>query len=184
MIAPRVAPLVGVGIVVLKSSLVLMIGWGITRALGRAPAACRHLIWLMAIVGALFAPVVDRFAPINVTVLPAPIDSPALASLDSSPIADAKPVTSREPLDVPVRIGSLRARPIGARIGWPSVLQWIGAVWSIVAIVLLVRFALGIVVVKRLVGRARVVDSADWTRVLIEAARRISVATTPRLVMS
>ena len=33
MIASLVAPLAGVGIIVLKSSLVLAIGWGITRTL-------------------------------------------------------------------------------------------------------------------------------------------------------
>src|SRR4029077_4795191 len=32
--------------------------------------------------------------------------------------------------------------------------------------------------------RARLIESGDWMRVLVEAARRISVAATPRLVIS
>jgi beta-lactamase regulating signal transducer with metallopeptidase domain len=182
VIASGVAPLAGVGIIVLKSSLVLAIGWGITRALRGAPAACRYMIWLSAIVGALFVPVVDHFAPINVTVLPAVVDSRAPAS---SALPDAAAVKRSESRDGQLPVAApVRTRTPGARTRWPSVMQSVGAVWAIVAFLLLARFALGILAVRRLVRRARVIESADWTRVLVEAARRISVAATTRLVMS
>jgi beta-lactamase regulating signal transducer with metallopeptidase domain len=177
MIASHTAPLAGVGIIVLKSSLVLAIGWGITRALSRAPAACRYMIWLSAIVGALLAPVVDHFAPIDVTVLPAVVDSSVSA------LAGAAAVTSDGSRDVqPAVAAPVRTR--GAGTQWPSVMQSMGAVWATVAFLLLARFALGIVMVRRLVRRARPIESGDWMHVLGETARRISVAATPRLVIS
>src|SRR5215831_10368284 len=180
MIASRVAPLAGVGLIVLKSSLVLAIAWGLTRALRGAPAACRHVIWLSAIVGALLVPVVGHFAPIDVTVLPVVVDSSAPAS---SALADAATVTSNESRDLQVPV-AVPARGAGARKPWPSLTQSVGAVWAAIAVLLLARFALGFVVVRRLVRRACVVESADWTRILLESAHRISVAATPRLVMS
>src|SRR5205814_9642446 len=126
--------------------------------------------------------VVDRFAPISVTVLPAVVDSRPSAA---SALADAAAVTSNESRDVQLPVGApVRPRTPGARPRWPSVMQSVGAVWAIVAFLLLARFALGIIMVRRLVRRARIIESADWTRVLVEAARRISVAATTRLVMS
>lgn len=179
MIASHVAPVAGLGIIVLKSSLILVIGWGISRALHGAPAACRYMIWLSAIVGALLAPVVDHFAPIDVTVLPVVVDSSASA------LAGAAAVTSDESRDVHLAVAApLRTRAPGARTRWPSVMQSVGAAWAIVAFLLLARFALGIIMVRRLVRRARLIESGDWMRVLAEAARRISVAATPRLVIS
>src|SRR5262249_18175725 len=127
MIASRVAPLAGVGIVVLKSSVVLAIGWGTTRALGRAPAACRYMIWLSAIVGALLVPVVDRLAPVTVTVLPAVIDS----STSSLGLTDATTVTSGESRGMERSVAaSERTGAPGARAHWPSVMQSVGAVWA------------------------------------------------------
>src|SRR4051812_22356993 len=80
------SPLAPVLIIVIKTTLLLALGAGTGRALHRGPAAARHLVWLTVIIGALLVPVVDRFLPLRLPVLPAPARTSALpAAPDVSP---------------------------------------------------------------------------------------------------
>src|SRR5262249_49584324 len=124
------------------------------------------------------------FAPINVKMLSA-LSVSRPPSPDSPPITDVADVTSGESSASHVTIAApARARTAGMNTRWRSATQWFGGVGAIVPFVLLMRFALGIMIVTRLVRRARLIDSGDWTQAVLESARRVSVATVPRLVMS
>ena len=41
-----------------KGTLLVLIALGLTRLLGRAPAAARHLVWSLAVVGLLLLPAI------------------------------------------------------------------------------------------------------------------------------
>src|SRR6185503_12036993 len=93
------APLGPVAIVILKTTLLLALGATGDRVLHRAPAVARHLVWLTAIVGALLVPVFDRYMPMRVAVLPAPMSTLVSATangvgVSSLPNADGAPPAS------------------------------------------------------------------------------------------
>src|SRR5688572_16298540 len=100
--------------VVVKTTLVLLLGWAIARSLGGASAAVRHFVWAVALSVSVLLPVVAAFVPAwNIAILPArwvvaPVTevSPALAvdtagsavaSADDSPLAPEQhaPVAGR-----------------------------------------------------------------------------------------
>jgi beta-lactamase regulating signal transducer with metallopeptidase domain len=53
----------GLALELLKVTLLVAAGWAVTRALARAPAALRHDVWLLALIGALLVPAAERWLP-------------------------------------------------------------------------------------------------------------------------
>jgi beta-lactamase regulating signal transducer with metallopeptidase domain len=174
--------LVGVGLLVLKSSLLLAFGWCASRLLHRASAAARHLVWLTVIVGVLVMPVVGWLAPVPFRVLPAQPLPPFTATSSLSGVERTSPATapivgaSRQHVEaVASRTLALTDIDVGrALVG----------VWAVVALVLSLRLLVGMMSVSRLARRGEPLVTAEWSQVLAEAARRVDVTAMPRLVMS
>ncbi|HTR77682.1 MAG TPA: hypothetical protein VMH39_06215, partial [Gemmatimonadaceae bacterium] len=68
-----------VGLVV-RGTLLLLVGLGGARVLRRAPAHVRHLMWLSVIAGVLLLPALARVGPIRVSMLPAASAAPMRVS--------------------------------------------------------------------------------------------------------
>ena len=131
----------------------------------RAPASLRHLLWALAIVGALAAPIVARVSPLEFRVMPAvspatptvpatPTHGDANASprshdpsVDSALIQDPSPATDTAP-----------KRP-DRRIAWMVI---IAVAWGIGALALLARMIFGLVTVHRIARRAVEVTDPMW----------------------
>ena len=74
---PMATPL-ALAATVAKGTLLIALGWCGTALLKRAPAGTRHLVWLTVLVGILFVPVLARFAPMNVPLLPSVVSVPGM----------------------------------------------------------------------------------------------------------
>ncbi len=59
------------GEVVLKGTALLVVAFALARVLLNAPAAARHLVWSVALVGVLVIPALSRTIPWKLEVLPA-----------------------------------------------------------------------------------------------------------------
>ena len=176
------APLGPVAIVILKTTLLLALGATGDRVLHRAPAVARHLVWLTAIDGALLVPVFDRYMPMRVAVLPAPMSTLVSATangvgVSSLPNADGAPPASDASRSVSARLTSSTHNHL-------SITRVLFFAWLIGALLLLVRLLAGLATVRRLIHRAQPLESTEWLHALHDAARRLGVDELPRLVMS
>lgn len=176
------ASMAGLGLLTLKSSLLLAFGWGASRVLRRASAAARHLVWLTVIVGVLLLPVVGELAPIPVRVLPAETLS-QLATPTAFAIVDKHTSQSERVASIPASV----VRSPLERASWIQRID-IGralfAAWAVVSFVLCFRLILGMLSVGRLTRRGQLLVEPAWMHALADAAGRLDVSTAPRLVMS
>ena len=177
---PMTTPLV-LAATVAKGTLLIALGWCGTALLKRAPAGTRHLIWLTVLVGILIVPILARFAPMNVPLLPGVTTVRVAAPLresNGSPALEQSVATPRE---------SSKAN-IAATSGTPtralSVVSFLVAAWVAIAGGLLVWLLAGMVSVSRIIRRGRTVTKPEWTRALGAAATSLKFAGQPRLVMS
>ncbi len=177
---PMTTPL-ALAATVAKGTLLIALGWCGTALLKRAPAGTRHLIWLTVLVGILIVPILARFAPMNVPLLPGvaavSVAAPVRES-NSSPALEQSVATPRE---------SSKAT-IAATSGTParalSVVSFFVAAWVAIAGGFLVWLLTGMVSVSRIIRRGRTVTNPEWTRALGAAATSLKFAGQPRLVMS
>jgi HEAT repeat protein/beta-lactamase regulating signal transducer with metallopeptidase domain len=161
----------------------------VTRLLKRrSPAALRHLLWAFAILGALLAPIIARFSPLELRIVPAAATaaastpakpsagrdagtpSPAAARGDAS--ADSIPVgdpAADEPAPAPNPTRPAR------RIAWVTV---IASAWALGALILLLRMIHGFVTVHRVAARSEEVADPLW-RASIDRAIAISTVRMP-----
>jgi beta-lactamase regulating signal transducer with metallopeptidase domain len=176
------ASMAGIGLLMLKSSLVLAFGWGASRVLRRASAAARHLVWLTVIVAVLLLPLVGELAPVPVRVLPAETLS-QLATPRAFAIVDKQASQAERVAPIPASVvrSPVERAPWAQRI---DIGRALFAAWAIVAFVLCFRLILGMLSVGRLTRRGQLLIEPAWTHALADAAVRLDVSTVPRLVMS
>ncbi len=172
--------LLAVTVVLLKLTLVLGVALAATRAMPRASAGARHLVWLAALAALLLLlPPMAAWSPLPVRVLPAarqaaavPTELPGAVAPDAStPIGRAGVVTPA----ASTREGE------GAPLGVGNVLFLL---WGAGALVLLGRLAYGAWSVRRIVARARRLDQPDWRAPLFEIADRLGLEAAPELLQS
>jgi HEAT repeat protein/beta-lactamase regulating signal transducer with metallopeptidase domain len=146
----------------------------VTRLLKRrSPAALRHLLWAFAILGALVAPIIARFSPLEFRLVPvsattspattvkaaAGLDAAtsagsAAASADAAPdsIAAGNAANDYAPrLPAPMRSSR--------RIAWMKLLAF---AWGGGAVILLLRMAVGFIVVHRVAARSDEITDPAW----------------------
>src|SRR5688572_10771908 len=147
-----------------RTSMILLLALGATFAMRHAAAATRHLVWTLAVAGALTLPVFTAVMPAwrvlpgigTVTASPQTGDMPA----DIGPeygAESAKRSDAPQRSDVAQRFDAAAARISAA---------WLVSAWALIALVLIARIASGIVAVCRLARHARPAD-ARW-RALLE----------------
>lgn len=170
----------------LRGSVVLLAAFGVAAVMRRASAAARHLVWTLALGGALIIPLLGSVLPAwPVLTLPA-VNAPTIAmstsggvsllaswetmavppaqqGIDAAPVVPASPTVHHEPLD------------------W----RWIVAVlWATGALVLALRLLVGVLRVRWLARRAVPVDDPAWLQLAHVLARRFGLARPVTLLRS
>ena len=174
-----------------KATLILLVAIGITLSMQRASAGARHLVWLVTVAALLLVPALTAWGPIPLRMLPAETSS-VLAGAPASPAtlslsagdskvkdADISALNATNSASVPTTsIG----RPAGFSImGGLSLLLLI---WAVVLIAIAGSLAYAALVVRRIVNRARPLDTEDWLTPLWEVSDRLALDEPPRLLRS
>jgi beta-lactamase regulating signal transducer with metallopeptidase domain len=163
--------------VVVRTTVLLLAALVTTLMMRRGAAATRHLVWTLAVVGALLVPVGSTMLPAW-RVLPDVRDLPARAS--------DLPAEAR---DLPAEAGSYE-QEVGAneqvasgfrrKIASPLAMA---LTWAVVAIVLLARIIMGIVAVRRLARHAHPADTR-WRLLLEESSEAAGITRRVKLLVS
>ncbi|MFI5235938.1 MAG: hypothetical protein ACHQXA_09525, partial [Gemmatimonadales bacterium] len=153
----------------LKGTLVLLLIWSASLLLRRASAALRHLLWTVGLVALVVLPILSIALPwrLPVAAVPATAFAPPAALL-AAPASEVIAPAPDEPR------GAVRSRDRGqlaaaeqstvvspARRG-PALITVLFAIWLLGTVYLLVRLALGAVVLRRIVRGAISLDTPDW----------------------
>lgn len=159
----------------LKVTSVLLIALAVSALMRRRSAGARHLVWLVALIATLVLPLWSAWSPLPVRVLPPA--APSMIVTTTAETGEAKPPS----IEVPNVSGErVAAAPMARPNGIGTLLL---AVWALGVVVLLGRMALGALVVRGIVRRARVLEQPDWHQ-LYEIADRLGLGDAPRLVQS
>jgi beta-lactamase regulating signal transducer with metallopeptidase domain len=174
-------------VALVKVTGILLAALGVSRAMSRASAGGRHLVWFVALGAAVLVPALTVWGPLPVRLLPerfVPTAVPASARRDvlretgdraaAQPRAEpASPITSQALPSVPLPGSS-----------WPGPGTTLLFVWSVVALALVGRLGHGAYAVQRIVRRAQPLEHADWQAPLYEIADRLGLDAAPRLLRS
>ncbi|HEX8320234.1 M56 family metallopeptidase [Longimicrobium sp.] len=151
----------------LKASVLLALAWGVTALLHRRSAALRHLVWTVALGGALAVPLLQVALPaLEVAVLPSPPQA-AASAVAPAPAEPAPAAVSRP------AVPSVSESPASPRRGlpaWPVLAAW---AWGVGALALGLRLSVGVLRVWWLGRRASEVTDDAWTRLADSLARRL-----------
>ena len=166
-------------VVLLKLTLVLGAALAATRAMPRASAGARHLVWLAALAALLLLlPPMAAWSPLPVRVLPA-ASAPAPLSPE---VVQVRAPESAAPRDPTVAGAAGPGGPAGLQT--LSVGHLLFLLWAAGALALLGRLAYGAWSVRRIVRRARRLDQPDWQAPLFEIADRLGLDAAPQLLQS
>jgi beta-lactamase regulating signal transducer with metallopeptidase domain len=161
----------------LKVALVLAVACAASLILRRAPAALKHLAWVLAIAGSLAMPILSGLLPRTDVSLPgvrvsAPLQSDvarlpvALAGGDSEGSARLRESDMSPMPATPALSERQRSTP------WTGVLM---LVWLSGLVTLLARVAFGFVMARRLVNTSERVTDSRWNEIALELARSVGL---------
>ena len=148
---------------VVKTTVLLAAAAAFSFLLRRHAASLRHLLWSLAIAGAVALPVAMASSPFTLHLLPA---APSEVPEDGHPGQTRSRETA---LDGPVAVDEAWqatsatpafSGPVDAGEGFDP--RWLFVLWIVGASVLLGRFAAGIVRLRGMVSRAAPIDARDW----------------------
>lgn len=173
-----------------KATIILLVALGITLSMQRASAGARHLVWLVTVAALLLVPALTAWAPIPVRMLPAEL-SPSSSIAPSgeanpSPIVgdkawqDAAVASPNSSAPTPPSPSIEGATGFRALTGISILLL----IWAAVVVVIAGSLGYAALVVRRIVNRARPLDSEDWLTPLWEVSDRLALDEPPRLLRS
>jgi beta-lactamase regulating signal transducer with metallopeptidase domain len=177
-----------------KATLILLVALGATLSMQRASAGARHLVWLVTLATLLLVPALTAWGPIPLRILPAT----AATALTPPPAFDrAAPKTNATVSDKQAKPNrSAIAQPEANPAPAPSLEQEIASspllsgisivvlLWAVVVLAIGASLGYAAMLVKRIVNRARPLDSEDWLTPLWEVSDRLSLEEPPRLLRS
>jgi beta-lactamase regulating signal transducer with metallopeptidase domain len=174
-----------------KATIILLLALGMTVVMQRASAGARHLVWLVAVAALLFVPALTAWGPLPVRILPA---LPSAADHSSSIIGSKSHESNDSNTDEPGVIApspATSAAPSGsaanAAISESALRNGISIlflIWAAVVLVIAVSLGYATLVVRRIVNRARPLDTTDWLNPLWEVSDRLALDEPPRLLRS
>ena len=160
---------------VIKVTLLLAAAGAASLALARASASARHLVWTIALTGALVLPVLSVALPRWQLPL-VTFTTPAPDVVDTD-VNAAAPLIRRSPspatISQPVANNTMAAEPT-ARAGWTPTSMLL-AIWIAGAALVLSRLLLGIVAVRWMARRTSRVLNAPWLPLAVELAQEIGI---------
>ncbi len=178
-----------------KATIILLVALGITVVMQRASAGARHLVWLVTVAALLFVPALTAWAPLPLRILPAVRSIANEYSPLSTGKGDKAVGIKAEGGDEDVGIvtpGSANdaATPASGQtsaVSTSSLLSGVSVLFLIwAAVVLAIATSLGYAAlsVRRIVNRARPLDTEDWLTPLWEVSDRLALEEPPRLLRS
>jgi beta-lactamase regulating signal transducer with metallopeptidase domain/HEAT repeat protein len=179
-------------ILLAKATLILLVAIGITLSMQRASAGARHLVWLVTLAALLLVPALTAWAPIPIRVLPAKVKSePTVAPSagTSVPTNPAGKIDKAGVLTAPVVTGNEAAPSSSPGNGIASSpllsgLSIVFLIWAAVLLVIAASLGFATLAVRRIVNRARPLDTQDWLTPLWEVSDRLALDEPPRLLRS
>jgi len=175
-----------------KATLILLVAIGITLSMQRASAGARHLVWLVTVAALLLVPALTAWGPIPLRMLPAET-SPVLAGAPASPAIFSLTAGDSKGKHVDLLSAPNATNSVSlptTSIGRPSVFSVMGGIslllliWAAVLIAIAGSLAYAALVVRRIVNRARPLDTEDWLTPLWEVSDRLALDEPPRLLRS
>jgi beta-lactamase regulating signal transducer with metallopeptidase domain len=172
-----------------KATIILLLALGMTVVMQRASAGARHLVWLVTVAALLFVPALTAWGPLPVRILPALPSVADQSSTIGSKSHDTKTGKTAEPGVIPPS-SARNAAPSGsanAAISESALKNGISMlflIWAAVVLVIAVSLGYATLVVRRIVNRARPLDTTDWLNPLWEVSDRLALDEPPRLLRS
>lgn len=174
-----------------KATIILLVAPGITLSMQRASAGARHLVWLVTVAALLLVPALTAWAPIPVRMLPPALAS---ASVAAPPVQDKAwstagdaTTTPRDYISAPgARDGAIPPALTDGTTGFSAMngVSILLAIWAAVLVAIAGSLGYSAVVVRRIVNRARPLDSEDWLTPLWEVSDRLALDEPPSLLRS
>ena len=179
-------------ILLAKATFILLVALGITLSMQRTSAGARHLVWLVTLAALLLVPALTAWAPIPIRVLPAKVKSESAVAPSPSPLIltnRAGKIDNVGVLTAPIAIGNeaVPSSSFGNALARSAVLSGLSIVfliWAAVLVVIAVSLGFATLAVRRIVNRARPLDSQDWLAPLWEVSDRLALDEPPRLLRS
>jgi beta-lactamase regulating signal transducer with metallopeptidase domain len=178
-----------------KATIILLVALSITVMMQRASAGARHLVWLVTVAALLFVPALTAWAPLPVRVLPA-VKSIAdeyspLSTAKRDKTVGIKPEKGDEDVGVTApnsptdAAASLTAQtPAISSSTLMSGVSLLFLIWAAVVLVITASLGFAALAVRRIVKRARPLDTEDWLTPLWEVSDRLALDEPPRLLRS
>ncbi|HEY3114231.1 MAG TPA: HEAT repeat domain-containing protein [Gemmatimonadaceae bacterium] len=175
-----------------KATLILVVALGITLAMQRASAGARHLVWLVTLAALLLVPALMAWSPLPLRILPPTSRwTPPLAPSNAvNASIDRTGQAHKSAVIVAPTASKRKVKPsssIGAEIFSSPVLSGLSIivlVWAAVVLAIATSLGYATLVVRRIVNRARPLDTEDWLTPLWEVSDRLSLEEPPRLLRS
>ena len=175
-------------LLLVKATLILLLALGITLSMQRASAGARHLVWLVTVAALLLVPALMAWAPIPVRMFPAELGSAPIAApwipTQSSSIVNDKTLKDggiSSPTPATTASGSIERNTAFSAMTGISILL---IIWAAVVALIVASLGYSALAVRRIVNRARPLDSEDWLTPLWEVSDRLALDEPPRLLRS
>jgi beta-lactamase regulating signal transducer with metallopeptidase domain len=176
-----------------KATIILLLALGITVVMQRASAGARHLVWLVTVAALLFVPALTLWAPLPIRVLP----TVRSLAAEYSPISGRSSehsirVNTNRPIEGAAAAENIAAPKVVDPSTAPSIaestlmsgISALFVIWASVLLVIAASLGYAALLVKRIVNRARPLDSSDWLNPLWEVSDRLALDQPPRLLRS
>jgi beta-lactamase regulating signal transducer with metallopeptidase domain len=176
-------------VALVKVTGILLAALAVSRAMWRASAGGRHLVWFVALGAAILVPALTVWGPLPVRLLPESfVPAAAQASARRDALRETGDVATVQPTaeQASTITSPMLPRASQALAGskWPGPGTTLLVVWSVVALALVARLGHGAYAVRRIVRRARPLEHPDWQAPLYEIADRLGLDAAPRLLRS
>jgi beta-lactamase regulating signal transducer with metallopeptidase domain/HEAT repeat protein len=170
-----------------KATIILLLALGITVVMQRASAGARHLVWLVTVAALLFVPALTAWSPLPLGFLPPvrtvahnspSVGAPALGRSDGELESGIPPASSQT--------ASPSSR-INFGIAQSDLMNGVSIlflIWAAVVLLIAGSLVYAALTVRRIVNRARPLDSEDWRTPLWEVSDRLGLNEPPRLLRS
>ncbi len=168
----------------IKVTILLAVVAAAAYVLRRRSASIRHLLWALAIVGLIALPVLTRAAPFRLPILPS-FDTVARETPRSAgrggdgsarEISAQRADAAEQPLATPSPSESSiddAANPVART----SPLRVAAMVWLVGVAILLTRFGVGVMTVRRIARRATPITDHAWRALADRSARALGLST-------
>jgi beta-lactamase regulating signal transducer with metallopeptidase domain/HEAT repeat protein len=171
-----------------KATIILLVAIGITLSMQRASAGARHLVWLVTVAALLLVPALTAWAPIPVRMLPAETgsmpDATPSTPMATSPSVGDPTAQNGAVIEPEVQKGAAASIDESSALTLRSGMSMLFLIWAAVLAVIAGSLGYSAFVVRRIVKRARPLDSEDWLTPLWEVSDRLGLDEPPQLLRS